>query len=467
MSDPKNENLLADPEQPVKPMQDVQEETLDAAQQSVADALKVCFFLLKVVMGIIIVLYLGSGIFSVPAQHEAVRLRFGKIVTADDGTQVIKPGSLHFALPFPLEQVVRVNTSTQRVLISRDFWFSMNDQEMTMKIDDLMGRKSGPLNPEQDGSLITGDANIVHAQFAVNYTIDDTIKFITNVGDPALPGRGNMAERIVSDAIRTAAIETVATMTADQIVAGNAGQETIVRLAQDTLNKLNSGIRLEPRNFSMTASSMPLATREAFLAVASADNDKGKKTEEAKRERNRTLAETAGEAHEQVWKMIQTYQAAKALGNKAEADKAEKTLLTAFAELATPAEYGSIRITGEVSSMINDARNYRTTTVAGVQTEANRFNTFFNEFNGKPGMRDIIVSRLWLDAKQQVMNNKTTETFYVPKGHVYLELNPDPNIQIQREREMLMEQQNANRRAAEEAAARARAMSTKPEGAQP
>ncbi len=467
MSDPINNNLLDDNEQPEKPVQDVQEETLDAAQQSVADALKVCFFLLKVVMLIIIVLYLCSGIFSVPQQHDAVRLRFGKIVTSDDGTQVIKPGSLHFALPFPLEQVVKVNTAPQNMLITRDFWYSLNDQQMTMKIDDLAGQKSGPLNPEQDGSLITGDANIVHAQFALGYQVTDTIKFITNVGDPALSGRGFMAERIVGDAVRTAVIETVATLSADQIIAGNVGKDQIVALAQKRLNALNTGITILPERFNMTSpSSIPLATREAFLMVVSADNEKAKKIEEAKRERSRVLAETAGEAHEQVWKMVQAYQTAKAIGNKDEAEKAEAVLMSAFADLMTPKEFGSIRITGEVSSMVNESRNYRTTAVAGVQTEANRFNTFYNEFNGKAGMRDIIMGRLWLDAKQQVLHSPNIESFYLPKGQTYIELNPDPQIQVRREQELMARQLEDRRRTAAEGEARSRAMSTKPNGAQ-
>jgi modulator of FtsH protease HflK len=466
MSDPTNDNLLEDGDQPVKSTQDVQEETLDAAQQSVADALKVCFFLLKVVMCVMLVLYAFSGVFSVPPQHDAVRLRFGKIVTASDGTQVIKPGSLHFALPFPLEQVVKVNTLEQSMVLRNDFWYSVNDQEMTMKIDDLAGRKTGPLNPEQDGSLITGDANIVHAQFSLKYQVTDTIKFITNVGDPSMSGRGNMAERIVGDAVRTAVIETIATLTADQIIAGNIEKERIVALAQKRLDTLNAGITILPKQFNLTSpSSVPLSTRDAFLMVVSADNDKAKKIEEAKRERSRVLAETAGEAHEQVWKMIQSYQTVKALGNKEESEKAEKTLMSAFADLMTSKEYGSIRITGDVSSMINESRNYRTTAVAGVQTEANRFNSFYNEFNGKPGMRDIIMGRLWIDAKQQVMNNKNVESFYLPKGQTYLELNPDPNITAMRDRERMLERSMAAQKAAAEAAAKAKATSTKPEGA--
>jgi modulator of FtsH protease HflK len=466
MSDPTNNSLLDDSEQPDKPVVDVQEETLDAAQQSVADALKVCFFLLKVVMLIIIVLYLCSGIFSVPPQYEAVRLRFGKIVTSDNDTQVIKPGSLHFALPFPLEQVVKVNTAQQSMRISRDFWYSLTPQQETMKIDDLMGQKGGqPLNPEQDGSLITGDANIVHAQFELSYQVVDTIKFITNIGDPTLPGRGQMAERIVGDAVRTAVIETVATLTADQIITGNISKDSIVNLAQKRLDGLNAGIKIDPQRFNMTSpSSIPLSTREAFLQVISADNEKAKKIEEAKRERSRVLAETAGEAHEQVWKMIQAYQTAKGLGNKEEALKAEGVLMTAFADLLTPKEFGSIRITGEVSSMVNESRNYRTTAVAGVQTEANRFTTFFNEYNGKPGMRDIIMGRLWLDAKQQVLHSKNIESFYVTRGGLYIELNPDPQIQVRREQELMAANQESRARAAAEGAAKAKQMSTKPEG---
>ena len=58
-------------------------ERLDAAQQSLADALRTSFSLLKWVMLVLLVIYLFSGWFSVDAQHRAVRLRFGQIVNQD------------------------------------------------------------------------------------------------------------------------------------------------------------------------------------------------------------------------------------------------------------------------------------------------------------------------------------------------------------------------------------------------
>ena len=60
-----------------QPKPAMQEPGLDAAQQSLSDALRVSFFVLKLLMGVLLVAYLVSGTVRVDEQHTAVRFRHG------------------------------------------------------------------------------------------------------------------------------------------------------------------------------------------------------------------------------------------------------------------------------------------------------------------------------------------------------------------------------------------------------
>ena len=97
---------------------------LDAAHQSLADALRVSFWVLKFAMLLLVVVYLFSGVFNVREQEIAIRLRFGQIVGAP-GQQVLEPGGPYFSWPFPFEQIVIIPASPQQIELNREFWYSL------------------------------------------------------------------------------------------------------------------------------------------------------------------------------------------------------------------------------------------------------------------------------------------------------------------------------------------------------
>ena len=53
-------------------------ETRDANSQALAEALRSSFVIVKVAMAVLIIVILGSGIFTVGPQEKAIILRFGK-----------------------------------------------------------------------------------------------------------------------------------------------------------------------------------------------------------------------------------------------------------------------------------------------------------------------------------------------------------------------------------------------------
>ena len=94
------------------------ENRLDPAQQSLAEALRLSFGVLKFFMVVLIALFLFSGVFSVREQEMAVRLRFGRILGLP-GQQVLKPGGPYFSLPYPFEQVIVVPVAPQQIQIDQ------------------------------------------------------------------------------------------------------------------------------------------------------------------------------------------------------------------------------------------------------------------------------------------------------------------------------------------------------------
>ena len=79
------------------------EEVQDANTQALSDALSSSFIIVKILMVVLIVAFLGSGVFRVKSNQEAILLRFGKATRAE----TLKPG-LHWAFPYPIDEKVFV-----------------------------------------------------------------------------------------------------------------------------------------------------------------------------------------------------------------------------------------------------------------------------------------------------------------------------------------------------------------------
>src|SRR5690606_8107701 len=102
-------------------------------------------------------------------------------------------------------------TTTQKVRLDKAFMFDTDQRSEGQTLDEMAGR---PLNPEKDGSLLTGDANIVHARWQIEFRIneDRAEEYIENVGNIAL------ANRLVRFAAEQGAVYAAANVTADEFI---------------------------------------------------------------------------------------------------------------------------------------------------------------------------------------------------------------------------------------------------------
>src|SRR5271154_1011761 len=147
----------------------------DAGSQALAEALSSSFAIVKIVMMLMVVAFFCSGFFTVQPQEKAVILRFGKPV--GEGQNALLTAGLHWSLPYPIDEVVRIPITEIQKVTSDNGWY------LTTPEAELSGEEmpAGPsLNPAVDGYVITADRNIVHSRATLSYHIEDPIKYVFN-----------------------------------------------------------------------------------------------------------------------------------------------------------------------------------------------------------------------------------------------------------------------------------------------
>ncbi len=405
-------------------------EPADPAQKSLADAMRVSFMILKVIMVLMLLFYASTGIFTVEPQEKVVRLQFGKIIGEGDG-QVYSQG-WYVGWPYPVEEKVVVPITQQSIAVRKAFWYESAGA--------TPGR-GGPLNPEKDGSLLTGDASIVHGRFEVYYTIDNVIDFVENVGlvkpdDPRYQHLADIkplsfADHLVTDVAEQGIAYAAARVEADDFIKGSFARAAAKEKMQTVLNELGAGIKID--NLVVIDSEAPLAVRPAYNMVTNAESERGQKISAARQQRTNLLNEAAGEAHDELFTLIRDYELAQSAGDTDTASALSQQIDAAFDGLRMSPEQGGASIGGEASRLISEANTYRTETVERVKSEANSFRTLVKKYRESP---DLFTSRVWQQARETIFTGDI-ETLYNNGGQIYLELNTDPEIARQREKDRL------------------------------
>jgi membrane protease subunit HflK len=402
---------------------------LDPAQQSLAEALRVSFAILKLAMLGLLVAYLLSGTFSVGSNEVALRLRFGDYV-GDPGNRVLERGT-YLAAPFPIEQVVKVDTRPATLTLDREFWFETTDRESGLTRTQLQGQKAMPLHPLRDGSLITGDSSIVHAKWTLTWRVAEPVAFLTNVGTRPL------AEKIVRLVAQQGIVQSVAQLAADDMLRGIVNRELAVGIMQQRLDAMTTGLVID--QLTLDKVSAPMRVAGSFDAVTSAESDRAGRIVASQQERAKVLGETAGEASGPILDLVTAYERAVEAGDEAAATQAQEQLDAALAGLTI----GSVAIGGEVAQVINAAKTYRTQIVEQVASEAQSFGQLLPQYERNPR---LVLAKLWEDAREQILTGDV-ETFYTVPGQLELQLNRDPDLQKARQKEQLRSRKRAQQEA--------------------
>lgn len=215
-----------------------------------------------IALGLVVLLLLSTGIYSVQPGEQGIVRTFGK----ETGTS--GPG-LHFAIPL-IQQYDVVNV------------------EQVRRVE--VGFRGAERVPSE-ALMLTGDENIVEAQVIVQYRVVDPSKYLFRLRAP---------EQTILATSEVALRSVIGRTTIDDAM--TTGREQVQAETQELLQKLmdtyQSGVAITEVKLQMVDA--PDEVREAFHDVVRAREEKEQKINKAKGYREDLLPRARGEARQMV-----------------------------------------------------------------------------------------------------------------------------------------------------------------------
>jgi modulator of FtsH protease HflK len=220
---------------------------------------------LSVVIGVLVAIYLGSGIYIVQEGQAGVVLQFGKYKYSTGS-------GIQWRLPYPFQSDEIVNMSQLRSIeIGRD------NMVRSTNLKDM--------------SMLTKDENIIDVRFAVQYRVKDPTAFLFNNVDP---------EGAVTQAAETAVREIVGKNTMDYVL--YEGREQVAlqlsQQIQHILDQYKTGILVS--SVTMQNVQPPQQVQSAFDDVVKAGQDRERAKNEAQAYANNVIPLASGTAARMV-----------------------------------------------------------------------------------------------------------------------------------------------------------------------
>lgn len=387
---------------------------MDAANRSLAEALKITFRLVQFAMVILVALFVLSGFRTIGESERGISVRMGKIVASN-----LEPGP-HLTWPFPVGEMVAVGTGSVDLRVDRAFFpfVQPGDED---RAESELGR-SNQLDPARDGSLITADLNLAHAQWTITYRRPDT-----DVGAYARTVLPTNEEELVRLASQRGIVRAVAEVGIDDLL---KDRDTVAsrarRIAQQSLDEMGTGIELE--QFTLNRKFAPPALREQFNQVQTAAQASGQARETARSFSNTLLNSVAGRAAPLLVGQIEAYERAVELGDQGEA-------ADILARIDALLEGRSVEIdgvthenlaSGEVTQIIASARNVAFATVSDARADLGLYLAKREQYLSNPS---VMLAREWSSAYQAFLDKDFVQTFRLPSDSgAELRLNEDPDI---------------------------------------
>ncbi len=348
-------------------------------------SLHIAFILLSCLIVFLIVWYFTlGGYYEVRPQENAIVERFGKVVEKHDA-------GYYWSFPYPVSKIIRIPISKQTITVST-FWHKVDIKEA--KGEQVQAAASATtLVPGKDGYLLTGDANIIHNDWELVYTITDPMQYYLKCFCPDEPARldtimhnpvtgkaiGTRGPRtLIQSLLENAIIKVTATQQVDAALYKKSSEyrAAVNDLLISEILKWEIGVKIE--NLTLKGSTAPLNTVAAFQEVIDAELQSSTEKENA-----RAYAVT--------------------IDGEAESD---------------------------ASKIIADAKVYKTKVVADVESDQIYFKKILAEYKKNPS----VLITLYNDTISGMLEN-VKEKYIIPedgkdgKHEVRIMLNPEPRTQ--------------------------------------
>lgn len=369
---------------------DAHDAPLDAANQSLANALRASFRILKLVMFVLVVLYCFSGFQCIDENEEAVVLRFGKLL---DG---VRTSGLSAAFPYPIDETIVV-TTRQDNRLSVLHWPQVTPEQRDEPLNKV--RAGGGLDPSKDGALLTADKGMVHMQWAVRYRITDLRKYVRFIADD----RTAIVDDLITGILDNAAIGIVSEYASEDVTRGKTAEvaERVRVAVNERLEALDSGVTVVL--LDVPKSSVPGQTMSAFDEVSRAENEKNRLIREAEQKRTEILNRAAGEAYTELLEKLDAHDLAVAQERVANADQLAREIDDMIER----------RVGGDAGRAIREARSFYSNVVQQMRGDVDQYNAALAEYLATP---DLFIERMWQQARARIMVNESVRKHFLPKA---------------------------------------------------
>ena len=231
--------------------------------------LRLIAFVGLVILALILV---WTSYYTVPAESEAVVLRFGKFL------KIVEPG-LHFKIPLGIDEYTEVQTRRQLKL---EFGFYT----------------AGYTNPDQpsrqqleEKSMVTGDLNAALVEWVVQYRISDPKEYLFDVRNP------NQTLRDLSEA---AMREVIGDRTVDEVITIGRQDIEVSALArmQELATRYKLGVRVD--QVQLKNVNPPREVQDSFNEVNKAQQDRENAINVANGDYNEAVPRARGQADQTI-----------------------------------------------------------------------------------------------------------------------------------------------------------------------
>lgn len=404
-------------------------EAMDPANQSLADALRLSFRVLQIVILALIVMFLGSGFQTVRDGQSGVATLWGDIVSVN-GEQALTPGLKFSKYPYPAGEFILLEVENRAVDLRDTFKPRMRGDAQQMLENAAI---SNPLTPNRDGSLITRSGELAHLELAARYSIEQPVDFVKAVNDA---DAARNADRLVHLALQRAAIHVAAELATEQLVDENLRDDTSQRIrlaAQDVLDQLQCGIRIE----ALTAmkGSLPLAIEKTSDDLQATKGNSDVEMTLATQQASEGLTRMAGANHKVLSTLIDEYETALDTGNLEE---------SARLQAAINQRLESPETTGTVSEIIQIAQGYRSQVDLTLGAELARYRSLLTAYRQNPA---LLIRRHWLETYARILRRPDAEVIYLDPGmEIRLSLSGSSMVQQIRRANMLKRKEDESNR---------------------
>lgn len=225
---------------------------------------------------------LFTAFYTVPADSEAVVLRFGRYLKTET------PG-LKFKLPLGVDEVFVVPVQRQMKV---EFGFGTEGgTNAAQNAASLYPRREAQLIMQEEKDMVTGDLNSAWVEWVVQYHVGDPKNYLFDVRNPEMTLR-HAAESVMR--------EVVGDRTVDEVLTIGRQKMEIECLAkmQQLMDHYRIGFKID--QVQLKNVNPPTPVKDSFDEVNRAEAEKEQTVNEARKEYNSVVPKAEGEAKQKI-----------------------------------------------------------------------------------------------------------------------------------------------------------------------